>query len=254
MCFRADWKNFFFMKVISVSGFPSESASLDPIPSNIFLPSYSKSAYLVVEPLTFKVRLVKPDAACRLHANSGKGLHAETARRLRLDRSEPKTAGQKDRPPDQVRGHPLTPALHLNTDHPDGEHLVRSNLLVNMTVLPPQSVVDRLDRPIAFLNPVQRLLHRHLHLVFAAGVVHSNTHWFTLVIVSQQGEVFYQDPLNLLVHVPHAVEPLAEAKVFGEGFIIVVGGIQQPVHSFKMRGTHNRKAESLGSVLKKGYL
>ena len=47
MCLNEDWKNFFFMKVISVSGFPSESAPLAPMPSNILLPSYSKSAYLV---------------------------------------------------------------------------------------------------------------------------------------------------------------------------------------------------------------
>jgi len=39
ICFKHDWKNFFFMKANSVC--------LGSIPSNTFLPSNSKSKYLI---------------------------------------------------------------------------------------------------------------------------------------------------------------------------------------------------------------
>ena len=98
----------------------------------------------------------------------------ESASGLRLDRPEPKAAGQEDRPPDQVRRHPLTPVLLPDPDHLDREHLVRPDLLKDVPVLVPELVVDGLDGLVALVvHLLQLLLKAQVKLILMAGVVDS---------------------------------------------------------------------------------
>ena len=93
----------------------------------------------------------------------------ESSGRLRLDRPEPEAAGQEDRPPDQVRHHPLTPVLLSNPDHFDREHLVGANLLKYVTILMPELVVDGLDGLVALvLHLLQLLLEAQVKLFLEA--------------------------------------------------------------------------------------
>ena len=93
----------------------------------------------------------------------------ESAGGLRLDCPEPQAAGQEDRPSDQVRCHPLTPVLLPDTDHLDREHLVRADLLKDVSVIVPELVVDGLDGLVALVvHLVQLLLKAQVELVLVA--------------------------------------------------------------------------------------
>ena len=104
----------------------------------------------------------------------------ESAGGLRLDRPEPEAAGQEDRPPDQIRCHPLTSVLLSNPDHLDREHLVGADLLKDVAVLMPELVLDGLDGLEALvLHLRQLLLQAQAKLFLQARVVDSCSDWTT---------------------------------------------------------------------------
>ena len=101
----------------------------------------------------------------------------ESASGLCLDRPEAKAPGEEDRSPDQVRCHTLPSVLLADSDHLDGEHLVRADLLKDMLVFMPELVMDSLNGVVAGIAHVlELLLQAQAELVLVARVVDRCAH------------------------------------------------------------------------------
>ena len=101
----------------------------------------------------------------------------ESAGRLCLDRPEAETACEQNRSPDQVRCHTLPSVLLADSDHLDGEHLVRADLLKDMLVFMPELVMDSLNGVVAGIAHVlELLLQAQAELVLVARVVDCRAH------------------------------------------------------------------------------
>ena len=66
-----------------------------------------------------------------------------------------------------------------------------------------------------------------------------------------QSEVAGQTFLYNLVKILDAVQPVAQSKLADQGLGGVVGGVQQPVHHFRLLGAHDGKVQPDCPVLRR---